>query len=310
MTATRGKRLGTAQTRAYLRHIEVVRNLSLHTVVAYRRDLADLESFVALYLGRDDYGWSDVDRGVVRAYLGELRRRGLSSRTIARRLSAARSFFRYLRQEGVIASNPARPIRGPKVDRTLPGYLQLAEARALFQWASDRAARSNALAEVRLLVILEILYGSGLRVSELASLDTDAVDLQRGQVRVLGKGRKERIVPLTSVAARAVRSYLPRREEVVGADCRALLVSRRGERVSARYIQKAVGAALEDFSAVGNLSVHSLRHSFATHLLDSGADLMSVKELLGHVSLSTTQIYAHTSRARLRRVYRAAHPRG
>lgn len=302
-------RPATRETAVYLDHLETERNLSAHTIASYRRDLADLEAFVAVYLGRDDFRWRDVTRGVVRAYLGEARRRRLAPRTIARRLSSTRSFLGHLRREGKLPSNPARMVRGPKLDRTLPGHLRGDEAESLFRWAADRAARENGLAETRLLAMLELLYGSGLRVSELASLNPSSLDLQQRQLRVLGKGRKERIVPLTDAAARAVRNYLPRRQETVVADCRALFVNRAGGRLSVRSIQKAVSAALAQFAAAEGLSVHSLRHSFATHLLDSGADLMAVKELLGHASLSTTQIYAHTSKERLRRVHAAAHPR-
>lgn len=302
-------RPATRETAVYLDHLETARNLSAHTIASYRRDLADLEAFVAVYLGRDDFRWRDVTRGVVRAYLGEARRRRLAPRTIARRLSSTRSFLGHLRREGKLPSNPARMIRGPKLDRTLPGHLRGDEAESLFRWAADRAARENGLAETRLLAMLELLYGSGLRVSELASLNPSSLDLQQRQLRVLGKGRKERIVPLTDAAARAVRNYLPRRQETVAADCRALFVNRAGGPLSVRSIQKAVSAALAAFAAAEGLSVHSLRHSFATHLLDSGADLMAVKELLGHASLSTTQIYAHTSKERLRRVHAAAHPR-
>lgn len=302
-------RPATRETVGFLDHLETARNLSAHTIASYRRDLADLETFVAVYLGRDDFRWRDVTRGVVRAYLGEARRRRLAPRTIARRLSSTRSFLGHLRREGKLPSNPARMVRGPKLDRTLPGHLRGDEAESLFRWAADRAARENRLAETRLLAMLELLYGSGLRVSELASLNPSSLDLQQRQLRVLGKGRKERIVPLTDAAARAVRNYLPRRQETVAADCRALFVNRAGGRLSVRSIQKAVSAALAAFAAAEGLSVHSLRHSFATHLMDSGADLMAVKELLGHASLSTTQIYAHTSKERLRRVHAAAHPR-
>lgn len=302
-------RLATPETVRFLDHLETVRRLAVHTIAAYRQDLADLERFVAVYLGRDDFRWDHVNRSVIRAYLGEARRQGLAPRTIARRLSAARSFFRHLRKKGAIPSNPARDVRGPKLDRTLPGHLRGDETESLFRWATDRAAQENGLAETRLLAMLEILYGSGLRVSELASLNPSSIDLQRGQLRTLGKGGKERIVPVTDAAARAVRNYLPRRQETARAGCRALFVNRSGGRLSVRSIQKAVSAALDEFAAAEGLSVHSLRHSFATHLLDSGADLMAVKEMLGHASLSTTQIYAHTSKERLRRVYKAAHPR-
>lgn len=293
----------------FLEHLEVARNLSAHTVAAYRRDLGDLETFASGYLGRDDFRWDDVDRGVIRAFLGDAGRRGLAPRTVARKLSAVRALFRHMHREGEIPSNPARLVRGPKLDRTLPAHMRTEDISELFRWAEARAAKENGLAETRLLVILELLYGSGIRLAELSALDLRSLDLSRGQVRVFGKGRKERIVPVTDSAARAVAGYLPRRAEVARSDCKALLVGRHGDRLSNRQIQRYVRQVLAGFADTAGLSVHSLRHSFATHLLDAGADLMAVKELLGHASLSTTQIYAHTSKERLRRVYKGAHPR-
>ena len=299
----------TPEVSVFLEHLAGPRNLSPHTVAAYRRDLLDLEEFARAYLCRDDFRWRDIDRGVVRAFLGEAGRRGLAPRTVARKLSAARAFFRHLRRTGEISSNPARSVRGPKLDRTLPGHLRAEETEALFNWAETRAASENGLAETRLLAILELLYGSGLRLAELTALDVRSLNLDRGQVRVLGKGRKERIVPVTNAAARAIRRYLPRRAEVAEPATRALLVGRHGRRLSRRHIQRLVRAVLVDFAESADVSVHSLRHTFATHLLDAGADLMAVKELLGHASLGTTRIYAHTSKERLRRVYKGAHPR-
>ena len=303
----------TPQTSRFLHHLEVARDLSPNTVSAYRRDLADLEAFVAVYLGRDDFQWQDVTRGVIRAFLGDAGRKGLAPRTVARKLSVARAFLGYLRREGDLPSNPAVSVRGPKLDRTLPGHMRAGEAQALFDWAEAaavaEAAAGNGLGATRLLAILELLYGSGLRLSELASLDLGSVDVERGQLRVLGKGRKERLTPVTQSAVRALARYLPRRLEFARPGESALFLNRRGGRLSTRYIQRCVREAVADYASAAGLSVHSLRHSFATHLLDSGADLMAVKELLGHASLSTTQIYAHTSKERLRRVYKAAHPR-
>ncbi len=297
------------ETVRFLEHLEVARNLSAHTVAAYRRDLGDLEAFAGRHLGRDDFRWDDIDRSVIRAFLGDAGRRGLAPRTVARKLSAVRGLFRYLHREGEIPSNPARPVRGPKLDRTLPAHVRTEEMSELFRWAEVRAAEENGLVETRLLVILELLYGSGIRLAELSALNLRSLDLARGQMRVFGKGRKERIVPVTDSAARAVAGYLPRRAEVARSDSRALLVGRHGRRLSNRQIQRYVRQVLAAFADASGLSVHSLRHSFATHLLDAGADLMAVKELLGHASLSTTQIYAHTSKERLRRVYKGAHPR-
>ncbi len=299
----------TPDVARFLAHLEGPRNLSPHTVAAYRRDLLDLEDFASVHLGREDFRWDDLTRGVVRAFLGEAVRRGLAPRTIARKLSSVRALFRHLHRAGKISSDPARLVRGPKLDRTLPGHLRAEETAALFRWAENRAALANRLPETRLLVTLELLYGSGLRLSETGSLNVESLDLDIGQLRVLGKGGKERVVPVTAAAVRAVRRYLPRRREVAEPGCRALLVGRHGRRLSNRQIQRSVRTVLAEFAEAANVSVHSLRHTFATHLLDAGADLMAVKELLGHASLGTTQIYAHTSKERLRRVYDGAHPR-
>ncbi len=299
----------TSRVASFLDHLEVVRNLSPRTIAGYRRDLCDLEDFIQVHLGRENYRWAEVDRTTIRAFLGESGRRGLAPRTIARKLAAVRAFFRHLHREGEVPTNPASQVRGPKLDRTLPGHMRLKEMEELFRWTESRAARRNDLTTTRLLAALELLYGSGLRLAELGSLDVDSLDLDRKQLRVLGKGRKERIVPITEAAVMAVRNYLPRRGETAAGDCRALFVGKHGNRLSNRYMQRTVQDAISRFASAANLSVHSLRHTFATHLLDAGADLMAVKELLGHASLGTTQIYAHTSKERLRRVYLGAHPR-
>lgn len=301
-----------AAHRAFLRHLADERNLSPHTVAAYRRDLDDLSAFLADYRGVEGWSWTDVDRLTLRSFLGSLERRGLSRRTAARKLSAVRTFFRYLHLEELLEANPARGVRSPRLERNLPGHLHRAEVGAVFEVAIARA-EDNTLAGCRNLLILELLYGSGLRLSELHALDVEDLDQIGEQVRVRGKGRKERLVPITAESVVAFRRYDPRRVETLRAasepDRRAVLINPRGRRLSRRGIQRAVQAVFEAAEAGEDRSVHALRHSFATHLLDAGADLMAVKELLGHVSLSTTQIYTHTSRERLKRVYRQAHPR-
>lgn len=294
----------------FLRHLEDERGLSRHTIDAYARDLAQLETFLSDYLGGDGWDWRhpEIDRLAIRSFLGWCERRGLSRRTAARKLSAARTFFRFLHLDGRIPLDPTRAVRTPKAEKRLPGHLAQADARTVLEAAELRAGE-NTLKSRRDVVILELLYGSGLRLSELHGLDVGALERGRRQVRVMGKGRKERIVPVTASSLEAVDRYLPRRGEAVASGCAALLVNARGGRLSRRSIQTAVRDAFEAAAAAHGLSTHSLRHSFATHLLDAGADLLAVKELLGHVSLSTTQIYTHTSKERLLKVYRAAHPR-
>lgn len=297
----------------YLRHLADERQLSPNTVAAYTRDLAELEAFVTEYLAGERWWWGDVDRLTIRGFLGWSRRRGQSRRSVARKLSAVRAFFRFLHVEDRIPANPARALRAPRTERRLPGHLSVPDVRAVFAAAEARAAE-NTVTATRDLVILELLYGSGLRLSELHGLDLASVDRNRRLVRVRGKGDKERIVPVTDAAVRAIGRYEPRRVEATrgtpySVHGGALLVNRRGGRLSRRSIQEAVRRSLEDASTASGLSAHALRHSFATHLLEEGADLMAVKELLGHVSLTTTRIYTHTTKERLLRVYREAHPR-
>ncbi len=298
----------------FLRHLADERQLSPHTVKAYGRDLGQFSEFLTGYYGTPEWGWVTVDRLTLRAFLGWLDRRGMSRRTAGRKLSAVRAFFRFLHLEERIDSNPTRAVRAPRQEKRLPVHLTRDEVRAVFDVAETRAAE-NTLAGTRNLALLELLYGSGLRLAELQGLDLAGLDLVAEQVKVLGKGRKERIVPLTRASIVALRRYLPRRDEAArlgrgtADDRRALFVGPTGRRLSRRGIQKIVGALFRTAGANDELSVHSLRHTFATHLLDAGADLMAVKELLGHVSLSTTRIYTHTSTERLKRVYRDAHPR-
>jgi integrase/recombinase XerC len=294
----------------FLKHLADERQLSPNTVKAYARDLEQLEAFLGEYLGRDAWRWSDedVDRLALRGFLGWCGRAGLSKRSAARKLAAARSFFRFLHTDDRVPSNPSRAVRGPKLEKTLPGHLSRGAGEEVFA-AAEREARDNTLAGTRTLVVLELLYGSGLRLAELHGLDVGGVDESSRTVRVLGKGRKERIVPVTDAAVAAIRRYALRRAEVTDRTAGALLVNPKGERLSRRSIQTAVRRCFAAAAGARGLSTHALRHTFATHLLEAGADLLAVKELLGHVSLSTTQIYAHTTKERLLRVYRQAHPR-
>ncbi|MGB0542154.1 MAG: tyrosine recombinase XerC [Longimicrobiales bacterium] len=305
-----GRTESRPEVEGFLRHLANERQLAQNTLKAYRRDLQELESFLTDYLGRTSWAWSDddVDRLALRAFMGASARRGLSKRSVARKLTSARTFFSFLHLEERIPSNPGRTIRAPKLERRLPGHLTRSDVDAVFEFA-ERAAERNTLAGTRTLAVMELLYGSGLRLSELHGLDSGDIDRATKQMRVMGKGSKERIVPLTDAALRAVERYELRRREVAQPDEVALLVNPRGHRLSRRSIQSTVRTCLEHAAGARGLSTHALRHTFATHLMEAGADLLAVKELLGHVSLSTTQIYTHTSKERLLRVYRKAHPR-
>ncbi len=276
------------------------RNCSEHTLRAYSRDLQDFSDF----LGEERLEEAAPLR--IRAFIMSFRQKGASRKTCARKLAALRSFYRFLAREGVVEGNPAASVRSPRLPKKLPSFLTVQQVNALL----DAPDRSN-LWGLRDAAIMELLYSSGIRVSELASLDRRDLDILSEMVRVRGKGKKERIVPLGGVAAEVLSRYLTKRDAEsggrFGAD--ALFINRRGGRLSARSVRRI----LEKYIAQAGVSVdttpHTLRHSFATHLLDRGADLRAVQELLGHASLSSTQIYTHLTTERLREVYRKSHPR-
>jgi integrase/recombinase XerC len=296
----------------FLRHLADGRQLSPHTTTAYRRDLEEFTAFLDRYHGEPDWSWDGIDRLALRGFLAELHRRGLARATIVRKLSAVRSFFHFLHREEIVEANPGRAVRSPKLERRLPGWLSREDLARVFILAENRASEGDFLG-ARNLAILETFYATGMRLAELQRLDLDDLDLIGDQVKVRGKGRKERIVPLGQTAVRALRRYELRRAEIVRraapAERRAVFISERGRRLSVRQIQSITGKFLDAVAEDAGLSTHSLRHSFATHLLDAGADLMAVKELLGHASLSTTRIYTHTTKERLKKVYDQAHPR-
>jgi integrase/recombinase XerC len=280
------------------------RNDSPHTVKAYARDLDAFATFCQGYYG-GPWTWAGVDRLAVRGFLAAEQQRGLSKRSVARALSALRTFYRFLNATRGLEVNPARAARTPKAPRTLPVYLERGEAEELF-WHAEQRAAAGGLAEARDLAMLELFYSTGIRLSELTGLNDGDVDLVSDQVKVRGKGKKERIVPVGSRATAALRRYLKQRGDGLG---RALFVNKFGKRLSPRGVQRAMKRLFSGLARGTKLHAHALRHSFATHLLDAGADLRSVQELLGHASLGTTQVYTHTSVERLKKVYHQAHPR-
>ena len=309
-----GRKVGRSEDRLleqFLEHLEKERDQSPHTLKAYRRDLAAFREFGDRFYGAG-WRWGQVDRLGVRGFLGELDRRGLSKRSAARALSALRSFYRYLQVHHGIANAVVRAARTPKVEKRLPTYFRRDEMEALFGHA-EALAEPGEFTALRDLAMLELFYSSGLRLAELAGLELRTLDLLTDQVKVRGKGRKERIVPVGAKATQALRRYLLAREAVAlrpGADRTAVFLNRSGRRLGVGTIQRRMHRLFDAASNGGGRRVHSLRHSFATHLMDAGADLRAVQELLGHASLSTTQIYTHTSVERLKQVYRQAHPRG
>ena len=297
----------------FLEHLAKERDVSPNTVKAYRRDLAEFTEFLGPYFGEGAWAWEKVDRLAMRAFLGHLAKRGLARRSSARALSAVRTFYAWMHRHDLVADNPARSVGTPKLERHLPGHLDRGQVDTLFRALETRASGGR-FHDVRNFAILELFYSAGLRVSELRGINRQDLDLLAGLVKVRGKGRKERIVPVGEHAQRALREYERVRDNMCAqigpkADRTAVFLSTRGRRMSVRAIQVSVTKWLEQVDEGAGLSTHSLRHSFATHLLDAGADLRAVQELLGHASISTTQIYTHTSVERLKQVYRKAHPR-
>lgn len=277
-------------------------NRSEHTVVAYQTDLGQFFRFTAQDQGVEPEKLTvdRIDVYNVRSFLGVLAEHGLARKSMARKLAALRSFFKFLCRKEILKLNPVQRVASPKLGRKLPHFLYLEQVEGLLH-----AADCSNLLGCRDQVILELLYGSGLRVSELIGLNRENLDLDSGLIRVLGKGSKERIVPVTNYAIQAIKVYLGMRED----HNIALLLNYQGTRLSDRSIRRILDKLVSKISLEQHVNPHMLRHSFATHLLDGGADLRSVQELLGHQKLSSTQIYTHLTRERLKEVFIQAHPR-
>ena len=302
-----------SEVEEYLRHLAKERDVSPNTLIAYERDLREFVNFLNSYYGTDGWTWEGVDRLAMRGFLAHLSRRGVGKRTLARTLSGVRSFYRWMHGNELVEANPARAVGAPRQDKHLPGYLDRAQIDLLFQMAEARALE-GAFVDVRNLAIVELFYSTGMRLSELQGLSRGDLDLVSQQAKVRGKGRKERIVPIGDHATLALRNYEAKRDDLLrqigqGGERSAYFLSRTGKRIGSRMVQKLISGFLKEIDEDAGLSVHSLRHTFATHLLDAGADLRAVQELLGHSSISTTQIYTHTSVERLKQVYQKAHPR-
>ncbi|NOT26058.1 MAG: tyrosine recombinase XerC [Acidobacteria bacterium] len=320
----------TSQLETFVEYLRLNRNASVHTVSAYESDLRQLLTFSAAHLGKTPGRLQprDLNLTLVRAYLGELHREGQSRSSVARKLSSLRSFARFLRREGWIDDDPVVLAMAPRRDRKIPAHLSVDEMARLLEMpdgATELGRRDRA--------ILELFYASGLRLSELVGLDTEDVNLQSRIVRVQGKGGKERVVPFNTSTQKALRVWYadrarlranqPASSSVVrvgrpgagvgrsrsesGRD--PLFLNARGSRLTGRSVQRLVGRYVSGCSARFGISPHALRHSFASHLLQRGADLRTIQELLGHVQLSTTQRYTHINAAQLLDVYRKAHPR-
>ena len=302
----------------YLLHLGLEKRVAEATIRAYEGDIVQFAEFLREELGGEP-SCSDVDSLAIRAFLGRLSRQGYTKRSIARKVASLRSFFAYCAERGACATDPTVGISAPKIGRSLPVFASvpaMERMMALPRTDTKRGIRDKA--------ILEILYGTGMRLSELAGGTIECCNFAQGTIRVLGKRNKERLLPLGGEAAEQVKRYFQDRfgappsifrsreayDEFFGERLRQPLIGGRGtEAISKRTIQRIVRKYLESAAALSRMSPHVLRHTFATHLLDAGADLRAVQELLGHVSLSTTQIYTHVTADRLKEVYDKAHPR-
>lgn len=311
--------------RSFIEYLQIERGSSAHTVRNYRSDLDQFERFLfpppavggsrrAMQdepdIGSDqgparEPGWSEVDPLKIRSYLSHLQQKGIRKSSIARKLAALRTFFKFLQREGILKSNAARLVATPKQEHRLPVFLSVDDAFALME-----AAPGEKEAGLRNRAVLETFYSTGIRLSELVMLDVNDLSPDEGLVRVQGKGRKERIVPIGSKALAAIESYLaavPFRQ--FHEDRRPLFLNRFGKRLTTRTVGRIVYRAASRLPKAPRVTPHALRHSFATHLLDGGADLRAIQELLGHAQLSTTQRYTHMTVDKLTEVYDRAHPR-
>lgn len=280
----------------FIRYLQIEKEASAHTIRNYTTDLEALAEFLK------DTKIEDVDYLILRKFLAHLRSVNLNRASIARRFSAVRSFFRFLVREGYIKKNAASGLSTPKRDKKLPAFMEEGEMGRLL------GAPAEDLPGLRDRAILETLYSSGMRVSELVNMDVDNIDFISETVKLYGKGKKERLVPIGSVALRAIKRYRDKLPAKISSK-NPLFLNKRGARLSDRSVRRIVNKYILMTSEKENISPHTLRHSFATHLLNRGADLRAVQELLGHASLSTTQIYTHVTTERLKEVYDKVHPR-
>jgi integrase/recombinase XerC len=293
----------------FARHLKDEQRVSPHTLRNYLSDLDQFSTFMKT-LFPAGAGPAQVDLLTLRAYLGHLHQKGLSRASVGRKLASLRSFFRFLHREGRLPSNPARTLLTPRQVKKVPRVLSEPEAGQVAEEPRRRSPRGSALSLLRDHAMMELLYATGMRASELVGLDMERLHLGDRIVRVLGKGRKERIVPFGEPAARALEAYLASRAKAGGVPgTGAVFVNARGGRLTSRTLQRVVERAAREAMLEKDASPHTMRHSFATHLLARGADLRAIQELLGHSSLSTTQKYTHVATAQIKALYDSAHPR-
>ncbi|MBI4844362.1 MAG: tyrosine recombinase XerC [Nitrospirae bacterium] len=285
----------------FITHLSAERDASPHTLRAYEKDLEEFASFT-------DKKPKDIDRDEIRAFLGHLHHgKKLKKTSVARKIATIRSFFKFLGREGYVKKNPAKLVTAPKIPKSLPKFLTVDEVFSLVE-----APKGDTFKATRDKAVFELLYSCGIRLSELTSLDMGDIDMKQALIRVKGKGKKERVVPVGTKAIDAVKHYLPERVSVKiksgAGDTEALFLNNRGGRLTQRSVRRLFNDYTEKIKLLGKFSPHALRHTFATHLLHGGADLRAIQELLGHSSLSSTQIYTHLDNVHLVEVYDKAHP--
>jgi tyrosine recombinase XerC len=295
----------------YLKYLSVERNASEHTIISYQNDLTSFLEFTAEVNEQPDeqVDLSSITRLNIRLWLGELSEKGLAKTSIARKVAALRSFFKYCFKRGYIDKNPAYLLVVPKKEQTLPKTATVEDISRMMESVEIDTAKG-----LQDRAILELFYGTGMRLSELTGLNVSDIDLKQRQVTVHGKGNKQRIIPLGNTVANILQQFIERRPELYGertdSDAKkALFIAASGQRIYDRAVQAMVENYLKQTSEVTQKSPHVLRHSFATHMLDNGADIRIIKEFLGHANLAATQVYTHTSMERLKNVYEQAHPR-
>lgn len=293
----------------YLRYLEHERNFSHHTIIAYAEDLHQFLEFLSGYFNSKTFRLTTIDHTTIRGFLGRLLDNGYSKKSVARKLASIRSFFKFLVKRGILANNPAKHVLTPKLPKKLPIFLDELTVNTMLNLPDTSTLRG-----LRDSAILELLYSTGIRVSELVGLNLGSIDWANGTIKVYGKGAKERIVPFGKQARFALKRYLERRHEFISSatdpkEKNAVFFSSRGKRIYPEAVYLIAVKYIGRVTELEKKGPHVLRHSFATHLLNRGADLRAVKDLLGHESLSTTQIYTHVSVDRLKRIYEQAHPK-
>ncbi len=297
-------------TDKYLSYLRIERNASPHTITSYRRDLEDFTDFLQIYDSESLDDVARINRFSIRAWMGHLSDNGLSNRSIGRKVSCLKSFFKYAFARGHVDQNPALLVSVPKAEKRLPDTVQQIDINALFDEMPSVTGW-----DYQTRAIIELLYATGIRLAELISINVEDIEHSSDLIRVMGKGSKERYVPFGDKAREAIDEWISHRKsyvdkEAADADRKALFLSKSGKRIYPVAVQRLVKKQIERVSEIRKKSPHVLRHSFATHMLNKGADIRVIKELLGHAALTSTQVYTHTSVEHLKKVYEDAHPRG